>query len=291
MTTEAHKHSSDPSYRTKVVDYFKAKADDYDLVDHQVYWRLSDTLLWETLDSEVLKRLPPDFTFLDAGGGTGRWSDHMLCVYPQARGHLYDLSPDMVRQATIKAERKGYSDRLAVKIGLLENVEQHYASSGFDLVFNAHNVLGFVDDPGEVIKQLANLLKPGGMLVSFLPNKYHLTFFNIFVGNLDEAEMPGRTGRGRFTAQMPYIHLFTPHGVVEQYDAAGLSVTKLTGFPNAIYPGMQETAIRGSTASLENMLGDPERFDRVLAIERALLREPDIAARGNNIFVVGTKNR
>ena len=56
-------------------EYFKNKAADYDRVDEQVYWRLSDSILWHTFNEYILKNLPSNFSFLDAGGGTGRWSE------------------------------------------------------------------------------------------------------------------------------------------------------------------------------------------------------------------------
>ncbi len=276
-------------YESEVLDYFAHKADQYDLVEEQVYWRLSDRLLWDVFNTKVLQLLPPNFRFLDAGGGTGRWTAAILAAYPQAQGVLYDLSSAMSQKAVEKAVAGGFADRLSVRNGKLEEVSAALESAAFDLVFNFHNVLGFVQSVETVVSQLAALLKPGGMLLSFVPSKYHNMFFNIFVGNLDEAEQPARSNQGRFTSTMPYMHVFTPSGMRELYQRNGLTVTTLTGFPSLIYPGMQETQLQGSTAALADILSDAENFERIYRLERATLEEPDVVARGNNLFVLGKR--
>jgi ubiquinone/menaquinone biosynthesis C-methylase UbiE len=51
--------------------YFAEKAEKYDEVEDQVYWKLSDELLWFQMQ-KYLNSYRENFTFLDAGGGTGR---------------------------------------------------------------------------------------------------------------------------------------------------------------------------------------------------------------------------
>lgn len=281
--------SYSPAYESEVLEYFRKKAEKYDLVSEQLYWNLSDDLLWSVMDADVLSALPPDFAFLDAGGGTGRWSARILEAYPRSVGLLYDLSPDMAGKMTEKAERGGYAQRSQVTNGRLEDAERTLAGRQFDLVFNFHNVLGFVQDVPGVVRQLVALLKPGGLFVSFVPNRYHNMFFNIFVGNVDEAERPPADGMGRFTRDMPYIHMFTPSGLETLYRSAGLEPTLITGFPTLIYPGMQETQLEGSSQQLRDVLSDRSNYERILKLESSTLREPGIAARGNNLFAVGRK--
>src|SRR5258708_2597009 len=97
-----------------VIDYFRTRADGYDLVEAQAYWRLSDLLLRELLDELLPGSLPAAFEFLDAGGGTGRWSEWLLMRHGQARGVLYDLSPDMIRVASARASDRRFGDRLEI---------------------------------------------------------------------------------------------------------------------------------------------------------------------------------
>jgi len=278
----------DLGYEAKVIEYFDEKAQEYDLVEEQVYWRLSDKLLWSVLDEQVLRKLPANFSFIDAGGGTGRWTMKILQAYPHAQALIYDLSASMTEQARASAERFGVADRLQICNGRLEDVGQAIAP-GFDLIFNFHNVLGFVQDPQLVVGQLRGLLDDNGMLVSFVPNSYHAAFFNIMLGKLDEARRALTANRSRFTDTMPDMHFFTPTAIANLYHEVGLAVERMTGFPNLIYPGYQETQLRGSTAVLQNVLGTQENFDAIYDMEYLAQMDDAIVARSNNIFIVGRK--
>jgi len=268
-----------------VLAYFRKKADSYDRVDEQVYWRLSDDLLWAALAERIVPLLPRGFRFLDAGGGTGRWTDRISRSHLDASGILFDLSPDMTRAARTKAERGGYADRVQVRNGALERVDGILAGERFHLILMLHNVLGFVTDPGAVVSRLSGLLAPRGRIAIFAPNRYHATFFNLATGQLGNAECASR-GRGRFTPEMPPIWLFTPAQLSTLLTDAGLDLEWMTGFPSLLYPGYQETQAEGSSGTLETLLSDPATFRRVLEMERSLFDQPDIAARGNNLLAV-----
>jgi ubiquinone/menaquinone biosynthesis C-methylase UbiE len=279
----------DLKYEDSVIDYFDAKAAEYDLVDEQLYWRLSDRILWEVMKADVLSKMKPDFRFLDAGGGTGRWTCRMLKEFPEARGVIYDLSRSMTDQAQASAERLGVGDRLTIVNGRLEEVTGA-VDGAFDLIFNFHNVLGFVQGPEAVIGRLSSLLEEDGLLVSMVPNSYHAAFFNIALGRFDEARSCVIEDRGRFTDTMPAMNLFTPGGLAAMYERGGLGIERLTGFPCLLYPGYQETQLHGSTASLQNMLASDDAFEAIVELELNAQRAPDIAARGNNLFLIGRKS-
>jgi len=272
-----------------IIDYFRAKADSYDLVEEQVYWRLSDELLWTALAEWTLPGLQTGFHFLDAGGGTGRWTDRIARRRPDATGLLFDLSSDMTREARAKAERGGYRNRIRIRNGALERVDELLDGERFQLILMLHNVLGFVQDPGDVLRRLASLLETNGRIVVFAPNRYHATYFNLATGQLDEAESASR-GRGRFTPEMPPIWLFTPTELGAALAAAGLAVESMTGFPSVVYPGFQETQKHGSSQRVSALLGDSVSFDRILELEKALLAQPDVAARGNNLLAIARKH-
>ncbi|MFE3886835.1 class I SAM-dependent methyltransferase [Streptomyces lydicus] len=270
-----------------VQDYFAEKADAYDDVDLQPYWVLSDRLLSAALTDEVLPKLPEGFRFLDAGCGTGRWTTFFAEQAPSSRGTSYDLTTEMLGVAQEKARHRGFADRVEFVRGDLADVTDVLAGQTFDLAFNFHNVLGFVADPEQVIADIAGLLNPGGLLVSFLPSVWHTAFFNISVGNMGEAEK-ALGGRGRFTTTMPDMHLYDLARIEQMHAAAGLELDVVTGFPNLIYPGYQETQLHGSTEKVVNIL-EGDNFDRIFEMENALRTTPGIAPRGNNLFVVSRR--
>ncbi|MEV4924338.1 class I SAM-dependent methyltransferase [Streptomyces roseoverticillatus] len=278
---------TDLQYDQEVRGYFAEKAEAYDDVDLQPYWVLSDRLLATALREDVLTRLPEDFEFLDAGGGTGRWTSFFAQEAHRSSGVLFDLTREMIKVAEAKAAHRGFADRIEFVQGDLAEVGEILAGRTFDLAFNFHNVLGFVADPEKTIKDVADLLKPGGLLVSFLPSVWHAAFFNIGIGHLDEAEK-ALTRRGRFTDTMPDMHLYDVQRIEEMHAAASLDLEVLTGFPNLIYPGYQETQLHGSTKQLVDVLAG-DNFDRLFEMENRVRKAPGIAGRGNNLFVVARR--
>lgn len=271
----------------RVRSYFRDKADVYDEVDTQVYWVLSDTLLWHAIETLVLPRLRDGFVFLDAGGGTGRWSHRILTAEPKSSGIIYDLTPEMFVQAEQKAVRHGYADRLRIIEGDLADVTERIPEERFDFIFT--NALSFVQDPVRVVHSLAGLLAPGGIVAAVMSNRWHAAFFNLTLGNVAEAETC-LTGTGRFTDTMPPVFLHTPKQLHEIYSDAGLTVNLVGGFPTLIYPGYQETQHRGSTSTLADLLQDPGNFKRIFEMERELITDPEAAARGNNLLVIAHRD-
>jgi ubiquinone/menaquinone biosynthesis C-methylase UbiE len=270
----------------QVLEYFRDKADAYDDVDSQVYWQLSDKLLWYLLNTNVLKKLKPDFRFLDAGGGTGRWSQKVLGAYPRSQGLIYDLSPEMLKQAE-KKRRNGLESRLKLVEGNIEHMV--VADSTFDLSFTFHNVLGFVNSPQRALSEIVRVTKSRGYIVAVVPNLYHNIFFNISLGKVNEAQQYLGSEKGKFTNNMPSMHLFTPDSIKAIYSSLGLTNTALFGFPVTIYPGYQETQISGSSRKIADILSQKDIFNSIYSIEKNLSTRSDSVARGNNLLIVGRK--
>lgn len=273
----------------EVITYFKNKAKDYDLVEKQKYWNLSDKLLWEIFKDTVLSKMPENFIFLDAGGGTGRWTQKILDEYPKSKGIIIDISKDMLNEAKNKMQNdKKYSNRIDFIEYNLENIDC-IETNKFDLSFNFHNVLGFVENPEKVISELYRVTKKSGYVVSLVPNLYHNVFFNIFVGDIQLAEETMKTKKGKFTKDMPAMNMYTPDSIQKIYQQVGLKTNILSGFPITIYPSMQETQIEGDSMHVANILSSKKNFDKIYEMEKKLLHNTDLASRGNQIYIVGQK--
>ncbi len=277
-------------YLQQVKDYFHNKATFYDDVEEQTYWELSDLLLWDTL-SKQLDKLPKKFIFLDAGGGTGRWTKKILDAYPHSKGVIKDLSPDMLAVAKEKFSKTTYLDRIELIHGNLLEKDSSF-DKHFDLIFNFHNVLGFVSDSSSLVQNLSSWLKNGGTLISFAPNLFHGIFFNISLGKIDKSNEMLSISKGKFTSEMPEINFFTSKQLRKIYADSELEVVYETGFPSVIYPGYQETQIHGTSEKLENLLGNKKNFNQILEIEKSLIAKygEELSSRGNNIFIVGRKS-
>jgi ubiquinone/menaquinone biosynthesis C-methylase UbiE len=275
-------------WKTKdILDYFSHKANDYDSVEQQPYWVLSDCLLWYSLELLVLSKLEK-FCFLDAGGGTGRWSKKILDNYKDSEGAIYDISVDMLDVAK-KRMSGSLEKRISLYNGNIENMKA-LEKETFDLTICFHNVLGFVDSPTKALMEIVRVTKINGYVVSFVPNIYHSIYFNILAGNLSTAKFTAETQEGKFTREMPYIHMFSPASISKLYLEAGLSNVYTIGFPIFIYPGIEETRICGSSEHIAALLNQKDNFDMIFNIERGMIYNPEIAARGNNLFVIGVKS-
>ncbi|MBU1323275.1 methyltransferase domain-containing protein [Patescibacteria group bacterium] len=268
-------------------EYFKKKADQYDDVDKQLYWVFSDELLWFNL-KKTLDKQPDSFSFLDAGGGTGRWTQKILQTYPKSRGILFDLSESMLRVAENKLKHYEKEGRLKIIQGNFENPAA-IKNLKADVSFNFHNVIGFVKNPSLFISHLVKCTNNQGYIISFVPNAYHGMYFNISIGNLGEAKTILRTKKGKFSQEMPSINFFTPDEIKQLYIKNKLSLIWVTGFPNLIYPNFQETQISGQTTSLKKLLSVESNYRTLIEIEKKICVNSDLVARGNNIYIVGRK--
>lgn len=276
-------------YKDSVIGYFKDKAKDYDQVDDQIYWVLSDKILWQILKKEVLDKIEKPINFVDAGGGTGRWTMNILDNYNGSKGLLIDFSQEMLNEAIKKFNDKGYNERILIEKSDLDIYDATNKENKYDIAFSFHNVLGFVKNPKNVISKMAKMVKKDGYIIALVPNYYHNIFFNMFVGNMKLAEETFTTDKGKFTEDMPSMNMFTPNKLREIYRDLGLNIELVCGFPVCIYPGMQETQLFGQTDSLKNLLSNKETYNKIFDIEMNLYKNEEAAARGNQIMIVGRK--
>ena len=275
-------------YKERVINYFRDKAEEYDLVDDQIYWVLSDNLLWKILKDNALDKLDEEFSFVDAGGGTARWTVKILEEYKKSTGKIIDLSEDMLIQAKQKIIKKSLNNRVKVEQADLDKYEIKQ-NDKYDIAFSFHNVLGFVKNPKNVMKKMYDMVNEGGYVVALTPNLYHNIYFNIYVDDFKLAKEAYEEGRGKFTSDMPAMHMFTPQSLRNIYNEIGIEIVGVYGFPITIYPGMQETQLRGETKKLENILNDEEKFNFIFNTELQLYKNEDAAGRGNQIIIIGRK--
>jgi SAM-dependent methyltransferase len=108
---------------------------------------------------EILRHLKPEHTVLDLGAGIGRLKAmHFLGMAKKVCG----IDPDAL------VLQNQHLDEAKQAFG--ENIP--YADSTFDIVFSS-NVLEHLTNPFPVFKEVARVLKPGGVFLAKTPNKLH----------------------------------------------------------------------------------------------------------------------
>jgi len=277
----------------KVVEYFNEKADDYDQVDEQLYWVLSDTFYKNLLAKKLQTFIDNkrEIKLLDAGAGTGRWSlilNEIIGSRAALSGKLIDISPNMLEIARRKFEKKGLLDNFTFQVGNIENLSE-VADSEYDLSISFYNVLSFVENPSAAVEEIGRKLKKGGIHISVVGNTYHALYFSILTGREKELKRVLEESKIAFNDLMPPMHCFTPDELTALYKKSGFSNVAVRGGPNFIYPGMEETFLRGQNENLKQVLSNSGIFNQILEAEERYADKDDIVGRGNTLIVFAKK--
>ena len=280
------------SYYKDVIKYFSKKASKYDLVDEQLYWHLSDELLKKIIQVKLVEPFlgKKELKVLDAGAGTGRWS---LVLYDflkknfRLRFDLVDITKEMLAEADRKIRKKGLTDVMETRLENIENLS-NYSNNYYDIAISFYNVLSFVEKPGRVLKEIFKKLRKRGLYVSIVANKYHSYFFTILTNRIDELANI-KKGRVRYNKEMPPIRCFAPDEIKKLYQESGFKKVEVIGFPNFVYPNIEDTKIEGQSKQSRNILKNKKTFQKIIDIEFQECFNQDLAGRGNVLLVIGRK--
>jgi len=104
---------------------------------------------------------------LDVGCGLGHWSFALAEVLPlTARLTGVDREPEWVRRVAQAAIERGLTDRFHFEEGTVERLP--FADESFDLV-TCQTLLIHLADPVLALREMARVLRPGGLLVAAEP--------------------------------------------------------------------------------------------------------------------------
>lgn len=292
MLKQSHKDMNE--YYKKVTDYFNGKAHQYDDVDGQLYWVLSDRFYKEVLKTELRDFLEnkPELRLLDAGAGTGRWTlfFHELFANESKSisGTLIDISEDMLKVAADKLTARGIDSFYRTEIANIENMPS-VADDYYDLSLSFYNVLNFVENPERAVAEIGKKLRSGGMHISVVGNTYHALYFSVLTGRIKEIDRIKNESKIAFNDLMPPMHCFTPAQLERLYLDSEFSEVSIMGGPNFMYPGMEETFVKGQTETIASKLADDETLQKILDIELSMYDQPGIVGRGNTLIAFATK--
>ena len=277
----------------KVISYFAQKATKYDFVDKQLYWELSDQLLRRIVRKKIINNFTnKQLRIMDAGAGTGRWSLILYDLFKKrgTKTHfdLIDITPHMLKEAETKIKKKGIIKQMKTYLGNIENLSV-YENDFYDIAISFYNVLSFVEKPQKAMQEIYKKLRNNGLYASIVSNKYHSYFFNIITNRGLDLENISNLSKVRFNKNMPYIHCFTPIQIKQLYEKAHFRNIEVIGFPNFIYPNIEETYLVGQSHSHQNILSNKKIFNKILEIEYKECFNPDLSARGNTLLIIGRK--
>lgn len=111
-----------------------------------------------------LLHLKPESHVLDLGCGNGRIAEYISDV-TGAQAWGMDYIPEAIRQAQERTAMK--ADRLCFKVGNLDCIE--YSAGSFDALISV-DTLYMPTDLTDTVRQMKNLLTPGGQMAIFYSN-------------------------------------------------------------------------------------------------------------------------
>jgi 2-polyprenyl-3-methyl-5-hydroxy-6-metoxy-1,4-benzoquinol methylase len=117
---------------------------------------------------------------------------------------VVDASPDALAALTRRAAEAGVPDRVTAVQGDGDRLADLVPAGSVDLVL-CHSVLEVVDDPADVLRAVAAILRPGGAVSVLVANQAAAVLARAMSGHLDEATAlltestgPADTRRRRF---------------------------------------------------------------------------------------------
>jgi S-adenosylmethionine-dependent methyltransferase len=141
-------------------------------------------VVWEVLTAELDRQAGRALAVVDVGGGTGGFA------VPLARaGHrvtVVDPSPDALAALTRRAADAGVPELIAGVQGDGDRLADLVPAGAADLVL-CHSLLEVVDDPAEVLRSVAAVLRPGGAASVLVANRAAAVLSRAMSGHLDAA--------------------------------------------------------------------------------------------------------
>ncbi len=148
--------------RTRVIQYFNAIGQRYDLADSLMSFGLH--FFWRKTCLQYLD-MKKDSCILDLCGGTGEFARHIARLKTRGRFVVCDFSPAMMAAGKKKAEKAAAGSGENKILWMQGDAEQlGFCDNCFDAVFVGFGIRNLVDMPGG-FAEIYRVLKPGGKLI------------------------------------------------------------------------------------------------------------------------------
>lgn len=183
-------------------------------------------VVWEALSAELDRQGGRELAVVDVGGGTGGFS------VPLARaGHrvtVVDPSPDALAALTRRAADAGVPERVTAVQGDGDRLADLVPAGTADLVL-CHSLLEVVDDPAEVLRAVAGVLRPGGAASVLVAGQAHAVLVRAMSGHLDAAAAALAGPDARAGSVEPPRRRFDAATVAALLTGAGLMLEEIHG--------------------------------------------------------------
>ena len=249
----------------------------YDEIYDDPFWAFHDEITWRL----VKPHLPRDLSAqcIDLGCGTGKWG--LKTLKTGFATTFLDNSPGMIEQVIAKLAELGPKGRKGT--ALVADIVDMSAlpSEQFSLAMAMGDPLSICSDPVRATREIARILKPGGIACVTADNRYGGIDHYIERGNLDALEEYIRSGKTRWLTnekeEQFELSTFTPAQLRRLFEAADLEVLAVTG--KTIIP------VRDNRRLLEH----PDAMERLVRLELELQKDPASAGRCGHLQITARK--
>lgn len=262
--------------RSSVRKYHDRVAGRYDDSYDDAYWQWHDTLTWDHLKAFLPTDLSQDV--VDLGCGTGKWGAKLLAS--GFRVTFVDISPQMLDAARLKPASPTQTARATfIQADLIDLSALPHGRFALATAFG--EPIGCTESPAQAMRQIADILRPGGVLVATFDNRFACLEHYLENADVDALERFVVQGRTHWLTADPSerfeIWTHGPEDVRRLVEGAGLELVDLVG--KTVLPMRR----------YRSLLDDPRTARRLIALEKKLWRDPAALGRAAHLQAVARK--
>jgi ubiquinone/menaquinone biosynthesis C-methylase UbiE len=167
--------------------------------------------------SHLQRFLPPGARILELNAGTG--TDAVQLALRGYRVHATDIAPGMLARLRAKVDDLGLQDHVTIEERSFLSLED-LAGAPFDAVFSDLGGLNCLADLSPVIRQIPNILRPGGLVIWVLMPRICLwEMAEVFRGDLKLAfrRWSRRGVRARLEGLTFPVYYFSPREALQWF--------------------------------------------------------------------------
>jgi len=193
---------------------------------------------------------------LDLGCGTGTTAVRLARLGIPVT--LLDSSASMLALAERTVAEAGVSDMMAVKQGDATHLAELFQPRSFDLIL-CHNLLEYVDEPGDLLRGAARVLRNSSAILSVLVRNQagEVLKAALQTGNLATAEHNLTAEWGQESLYGGKVRLFTPETLEANLRDASLTINARRG-------------VRVIADYLPEQISRSAEYERIFALEHKL---------------------
>ncbi len=285
--------------RTPVERYHDRVAGLYDTIyDGDPYWDVVFQLTWRN----IVRHLPKSLSTrcLDVGCGTGRWGMRLVKAgYPT---DFLDISQKMLdkvakklnalgrphqpancmRETDVNAPAEPPLDPSAITLWHASvDAMSRLPSASYDFIVGPGAPLNCAEKPSKAFKELARLLRPGGVMLMSVDNRLQGIYHYFRDGDVDGLERFLRTGKTNWVTdneeERYQLTMFTPGQIRAMCRERGLELVGMIG--KTVLP----------LRRFKDLLSEPAKRETLFKLEESLHAEEALLANAAHLEFAARK--